>query len=66
MGFYGINSPCGGDFCHLVSTFANSFDPDQGRKNLDPNPLTLILYSWADPGGGGGGGDRLAIPVRIP
>ena len=35
----------GGDFCHLLITFANSLDPDQDRQNvgpdLDPNCLTL-------------------------
>ena len=33
------------DFCHLLITIANSFDPDQGQLNLDPdldpNHLTL-------------------------
>ena len=33
------------DFCHLLITFANSKDPDQDEKNvdpyLDPNRLTL-------------------------
>ena len=33
-----------GDFCCLLITFANSFDPDQARQNvgpdLDPNCLT--------------------------
>ena len=32
-------------FCHLLITFANSLDPDQGWQNigpdLDPNRLTL-------------------------
>ena len=38
-----------GDFCRLLITFANSFDPDQDRQNvgpdLDPNCLTLWWYS---------------------
>ena len=33
------------NFCHLLITFANSYDPDQGRHDvgpdLDPNCLTL-------------------------
>ena len=33
-----------GNFCHLLITFANSFDSDQDRQNvgpdLDPNCLT--------------------------
>ena len=33
------------DFCHLLITIVNSFDPDQDRQNvgpdLDPNRLTL-------------------------
>ena len=33
------------DFCHLLITFANSLEPDQGRQNvgpdLDPDCLTL-------------------------
>ena len=36
--------PASGNFCHLLITFANSFDPDQTRQNvgpdLDPNCLT--------------------------
>ena len=36
---------CGGNFCGLLITFANSLDPDQDRQNvgpdLDPNCLTL-------------------------
>ena len=34
-----------GNFCRLLTTFANSLDPDQARHNvwpdLDPNCLTL-------------------------
>ena len=34
-----------GEFCHLLTIFANSLDPDQARQNvgpdLDPNCLTL-------------------------
>ena len=25
-----------GDFCRLLITFVNSLDPDQGRKNVEP------------------------------
>ena len=36
--------PNSGNFCHLLITFANNFDPDQARQNvgpdLDPNCLT--------------------------
>ena len=36
--------PTSSDFCHLLTTFANSLDPDQARPNvgpdLDPNCLT--------------------------
>ena len=35
------------NFCHLLKTFANSLDPDQGRRNmwheLNPNPKCLSL-----------------------
>ena len=38
-------SHAGGDFCHLLITFANNLDPDQDRHfvgpDLDPNCLTL-------------------------
>ena len=51
--YYGhINSfyCLGGNFCHLLITFANRLDPDQGRQNvlpdLDSNHLTLWWYSW--------------------
>ena len=34
-----------GDFCHLLTTFASSFEPDHDRQyvgpDLDPNSLTL-------------------------
>ena len=34
------------DFCYLLITFANSFNPDMGRQNvrpdLDPNLLTFF------------------------
>ena len=37
-----------GDFCHLLITFANSLDPDQGRQivgpDLDQNCLTLMVF----------------------
>ena len=37
--------PVSGEFCNLLITFANSFDPDQDRQivgpDLDPNRLTL-------------------------
>ena len=40
--------PARGDFCCLLITFANSFDPDQARQNvgpdLDPNFLTSRWY----------------------
>ena len=29
------------NFCHLLITFANSLDPDQDRRDLDSNHLTL-------------------------
>ena len=36
-----------GDTCHLLITFANSFDPDQDRQNfgpdLDTNHSTLCV-----------------------
>ena len=36
--------PAGGNFCHLLITYANNLDPDQARHNagpgLDPNCLT--------------------------
>ena len=36
-----------GDVCHLLTTFANSLDLDQGRQNvgpdLDPNHLIVFL-----------------------
>ena len=42
--------PASGDFCCLLTTFANSLDPDQAWQNvgpdLDPNCLTLWWYSW--------------------
>ena len=38
--------PASGDFCHLLITFANSWDPDQARQkvgpDLDPNCLTPL------------------------
>ena len=37
-----------GNFCCLLITFANSFDPDQDQQNvspdLDPNCLTLLVF----------------------
>ena len=37
-----------GDLCHLLSTFANSLDPDQDRHNvgpdLDSNGLTRKVF----------------------
>ena len=39
-----------GDVCRLLITFANSLDPDQARRfvepDMDPNCLALWLYSW--------------------
>ena len=34
-----------GDFCHLLITFANSLNPDQGQHNVDPglDPYCLTL-----------------------
>ena len=29
--------PAGGNFCHLLITFANSLDPDQARQNVWPD-----------------------------
>ena len=41
--------PVSGYFCLLLTTFANSLDPDLARQNvgpdLDPNRLTLWWYS---------------------
>ena len=41
-----LTLPTSGNFCHLLITFANSFDPDQARQNvgpdLDPNCLTMF------------------------
>ena len=34
--FYGILL-AGGDFCHLLITFANSSDPDQDRQDVGPD-----------------------------
>ena len=35
-----------GDFCHLMMTFANSFDPEQEGHNFGPDlyPNRLILW----------------------
>ena len=43
-----INSfPASGDFCCLLTTFANSLDPDQARHvgpDLDPNCLIVMVF----------------------
>ena len=35
----------GGNFCHLLKTFANNLDPDQDRQIVgpDPDPISLTL-----------------------
>ena len=45
--FYSVNK----DFCHLLITFANSKDPDQGQEECwslswSKPTDTLIVYSW--------------------
>ena len=42
-------NPCNVSFCRLLTTFANSLDPDLNQSNvgpdLDPNPFdTLIVF----------------------
>ena len=34
-----------GDFCHLLITFANSFDPDQDRRYVGPGQDPTVRHS---------------------
>ena len=35
-----------GDFCRLLITFANNFDPDQDRQNVGPNLDSKIVSEY--------------------
>ena len=38
--------PAGGNFCHLLITFANSLDPDQAQQNIGPDLDLNLLTPW--------------------